>query len=380
MSSSVPIFSLLRLSLGTSTCLGGLSALTKVDWEVLVNLSFEQGVAAIAIDGLQKAYEANPKLELAIDNPELEDLRYEWFGFCMTVEEDYKSHISALEKLAKFYKVQQIPMMLLKGYGLSLNYPVPTHRPSGDIDVYLWHLWNFADQMVSKHLRINVDNSHHHHSVFQFEGCTVENHYDFVNVHSHSSNKGIEATFKKLAEDRSKAVEHHLPDGTLIYLPSPDLNALFVARHMAAHFAAEHINLRQLLDWALFVDKHHTEVDWDLFWSQARKMGMEQFVLCINAIAVEQLGFESSIFHTPTEFEGFAVREHSQVERVLDDILSPVDNDSKSKGTIHYIWSRLKNWWRNRWKHRLVYSDSLLSTFFVQIRSHLMKPASIVGK
>ena len=376
-SSAEILFKLLRIALDSET---DYSLPEKIDWSEVVDFSFKQGVAAIAVDGLQRLYDLQPELELAIDSPELEELKYEWFGFCMTVEQEYEAHLKLLGHLAGFYQSEGIPMMLLKGYGLSLNYPVPAHRPSGDIDVYLWHLWNFADQMVSKHLRINVDNSHHHHSVFRFEGCTVENHYDFVNVHSHASNKEIEATFKKLAEDRSRAVKHHLLDGTLIYLPSPDLNALFVARHMAAHFAANEITVRHLLDWALFVREHNKEVDWVLFWSQARKMGMADFVLCINAIVVEQLGFDSGIFHTPVEFEGFSAREHSLVERVLDDILLPFADDSKGKGAILYIWSRLKNWWSNRWKHRLVYSDSLLSTFFAQIRSHLMKPATIVGK
>ena len=37
--------------------------------------------------------------------------------------------------------------------------------------------------------------------------------------------------------------------------------------------------------------------------------------------------------------------------------------------------------WRSPafWKHRIVFSDSIFSTFFVQLRSHLMKLATIVG-
>lgn len=38
-----------------------------------------------------------------------------------------------------------------------------------------------------------VDNSHHHHTVFQWQGFTVENHYDFVNVHVHESSRELES-------------------------------------------------------------------------------------------------------------------------------------------------------------------------------------------
>lgn len=140
------------------------------------------------------------------------------------------------------------------------------------------------------------------------------------------------------------------------------------------------MTLRQLLDWALFVREHHQAVDWKLFWTEAKKMGMEKFVLCADAIAVEQLGFNASIFHTPAEYCSFAVNARALVGRVLEDILSPADFDAKGLPPVRYVCTRLRCWWHNRWKHRIVYSDSLLSTFLVQLRSHLMKPATILGR
>ena len=76
-------------------------------------------------------------MELALDSPELEDLKYEWFGSVFQAEEDYKKYVEDIASLAKAYSEAGIEMMVLKGYGLSLNYPVPAHRPVGDIDVFL---------------------------------------------------------------------------------------------------------------------------------------------------------------------------------------------------------------------------------------------------
>lgn len=36
-------------------------------------------------------------------------------------------------------------MMVLKGYGLSLNYLKPSHRPCGDIDIWLFGKQKEAD-------------------------------------------------------------------------------------------------------------------------------------------------------------------------------------------------------------------------------------------
>ena len=350
-----------------------------IEWKALLDLAHRHGVAAIALDGLQKVYENGGTDTDADAFAEMGDLRYEWCSRCLSMEQDYLKYVGAIEHLASFYAREEIPMMLLKGYGLSLNYPVPGHRPSGDIDIYLWHLWEFADEMVAKRLGIAVDHSHHHHSVFHFEGRSVENHYDFVNVHSHRSNKMIEETFKGLAADKDKAVSHTLPGGTKILFPSPDLNALFVARHCAAHFAAEEMNLRQLLDWALFVRQHSGEVDWGYFWEEVENMGMVKFVLCIDAIASEELGIDGDLFHTPGRFSEFSVSERGLVKRVLSDILQREYQGENGKGVIKYVWSRWKNWIHNRWKHKIVYSDSLFSTFVSQVMSHLMKPASLKG-
>lgn len=72
-----------------------------------------------------------------MDSPELEDLKYEWFGSVFQAEADYKKYVEDIASLAKAYSEAGIEMMVLKGYGLSLNYPVPAHRPVGDVDVFL---------------------------------------------------------------------------------------------------------------------------------------------------------------------------------------------------------------------------------------------------
>jgi len=355
------LLKLLRIALGNETDFS-LPAVT--DWQSVVDLAFAQSVAAISADGMQKVYDSDPDGQVG---PEMEDLKYEWFADAMVCEHTYRRHIRVISRLSAFYASRGIPMMVLKGYGLSLNYPIPSHRQTGDIDIYLWNFWEHADRHLTSTLGIPIDNSHHHHSVFSFNGLSVENHYDFVNVHSHRSNRKIEVTFKKLAEDKS--FEHTLPDGSKIFFPSPDLNAAFLAFHCAAHFAADSINLRQLLDWALFVSNHHTEVDWDFFWGFAEEVGMVQFVLAVNSIACSCLGFEPSVFCHPKKYSVSP----ELVDKVLGDILRPTG--SKDGGC--YILRRFDNWWRNRWKHRIVYRDSLFSTFLSQVYSHLLKPASL---
>ncbi|MBQ0025465.1 MAG: hypothetical protein KBT00_07080, partial [Bacteroidales bacterium] len=58
-----------------------LSALTKADWEALVDLAFEQGVASIMVDGFGSTGSPTENEGLGtLDSPELEDLKYEWLS------------------------------------------------------------------------------------------------------------------------------------------------------------------------------------------------------------------------------------------------------------------------------------------------------------
>lgn len=375
------LLNLIKIALGKSMKCTLPNAL---EWNMLFDLSMKQCVPSVVLDGLNKSLASEP----CQDNKGIGKMdKLKWLSMVLNMERLYTKHESVIAELAAFYQRAGYQMMLLKGYGLSKYWPIHNHRPTGDIDIYLMHMnsdgkeksqpaWKCADKLMTEKLGIQVDNSHHHHSVFTYKGIMVENHYDFINVHSHRSNRWIENKFKTLALKGNE--EFTFDNGAKLLFPSPLLNCLFVARHNAIHFAAEHLNLRQLLDWALFVEERHKDIDWDYFWSMVKKMGMEKFVLCMAFIAIEQLSFEKDIFHIPDEYIHFQKCEHNLIDQVLDNILHPTDEANNGKG-IAYVINRYKLWKNNLWKHRIVYSDSVVSTFCAQIKSHLMKPATIFG-
>ena len=335
---------------------------TDIDWQTVIDLAGEQGVVAIAWDGYSRLYEAG-KVTADMDK----QVKKQWIARVIQFHEwKYAKYRSTIGHLASFYSKHGIKMIVLKGYGLSLNYPVPAHRPCGDVDIWNYGEYKRADKALHDDMEIKIDNSHHHHTVFHFEGQMFENHYDFVNVHAHPSSKVVEARLKELAYQGDEAVEI---DGAEIYLPSPDFNALFLLRHTSAHFAAEKMSLRQILDWGTFVQRYHDQVDWDGLTAFVDKVGMRPFMDVLNGICVNYLGFAGDIFPS-----GRSAVE----ERVVDDIFLPEFADKNPKG--HFfgsLWWRYRRWKHNAWKHRLVYPESMLRTFFVQFRAHLMKPASL---
>ena len=196
------------------------------DWNALYDFAKNQGVVAIVLDGINYCYEKGIELHLNFQT------KIKWIGLVNQMERQYRQYEKNIHSLSAFYQKYGIKMMVLKGYGLAQNYPIPRHRPCGDVDIYLFGDQEKADKLLQEELGISVDKSHHHHTVFKFQGETVENHYDFLNIHVRKSNKRIEAKLKELANDN---VNFDINDYLLF--PSVEFNAIYLLKHCAAHFA-----------------------------------------------------------------------------------------------------------------------------------------------
>ena len=335
-----------------------------IDWEALMDIALRQGLLAVVLDGAQVLLDRG---ELTGGRAIPVPVRKQWVGSVIqNYEQKYADYRRRLGQLAGFYNEHGFKLMVLKGYGLSLNYPVPEHRPCGDIDIWAFGQYREADAAIEKELGIPIDKTHHHHTVFTFQGYSVENHYDFVNVHGHRSSAKIEKIFKQLAElDECFTVI----DGEKVYLPSPDLSALFLLRHTMSHFASTSMNLRQILDWAFFVEKNTGSIHWDWLQDVLEQFHMTDFFRCMNAICVEDLGFESSIF-PPNSFSS------ALKQRVLADTLSPEFDEPAPSGCLKSFIFKYRRWRANNWKHRMCYKEGLMESFITLGWSHIVGPGA----
>lgn len=339
------------------------------DWNNLLTLSKKQGVSALVVDGLQNFLSySNGCQPLAGKTIADKQRRMQWIGQVVACERLYAKHEMVMAELARIYSTNGIRMMVLKGYGLSLDWPVPSHRPVGDLDIYNFGRWKEADEVVARECGVKVDDGHEHHTVFSFRGVAVENHYDFINTKAHRDASRIEARLKQLAERDCREVD---VQGSKIYLPSADFNAIFLMRHMGQHFAGEHMNLRQVLDWGFFMRAHSKEVDWKSTIAFLKEIGLYTFFNQINAICVDYLGFSEASFPMINRNDNLEMR-------ILADILHPEFAEEKpSEGLLPILMFKLRRWWHNRWKHPLVYKEWLLPMFLTLLWSHLRRIKTI---
>ena len=344
----------------------GLVMPEQIDWGEVRSLADIQGLSALIIDGIEQLTINGelPKFELPLE------MKLEWIGDVLqNYEQRYEQYRKAIGSLAGFYNRNGFKMMVLKGYACSLDWPKPEHRPCGDIDIWLFGQQEAADKELVSSFKFQdpsfeIDGGQHHHTVFDWNGFTVENHYDFINVHHHPSHRGLEVIFKELWEDDSNCVE---VSGEKVYLPSPNLHALFLLRHALNHFPSIGINLRNVLDWAFFVEKHTKEIDWNWLEAVIDEYHMRDFYSCINAICVDDLGFNANMFP-------YVQYLPSLKERVLDDMLDPEFTIDEPDGIFRKWIHKYCRWKGNRWKQELCYKESAWSAFWSGLMIHLVKP------
>ena len=331
----------------------------EVDWNYIHQLAVEHGVTAVVLDSIEKLPETKGPNQMILLN---------WIGDVLhNYEKRYFQYRTAIADLARCYKAHGVKMMVLKGYACGINWPKPEHRPYGDIDIWLFGNQQYADDCLLEDKGIKVDKSEHHHTLFKWGEFLVENHYDFLNIHQHRSSVTMEKILKELGKDDSYFVEI---DGEKVYLPSPNLHALFLLRHSMTHFAAEGINFRQLLDWAFFVEKNSKEVDWEWLKGVLEEFGMIPLFHIFNTICVDDLGFDAKLF--PNVQFG-----HILKDKVLNEILNPKFSKELPNGFLKRVIYKYQRWKANEWKYRLCFKESVQMAFLSGVWNHLTKPKTI---
>ena len=335
---------------------GLLANLEPSQWLELVKLAQQHNVMPLVCDGLAGLRKELPAKVFA-----------RVAGLTVVAEDKYEARVNVIKTIASLMAENKIPLMVIKGYGVSLYYPQPNHRSFSDIDTYHFGQLEAADKVLKERLGVDIDVDVHHHTTCVYKGVLIENHYDFINVTQHRSCARYE---KILKAEAAKETRLHKIDEQEIMLPSAMFNALFLMRHMALHYAAERVSVRHLCDWKQFVEAEGENVDWERVNEVYAEYNMKRFADAITALCIDHLGMKRDVVP--------GVERDAKLEnRILNDILYAEFSEEKPEGFLRIVWWKTRRFFANRWKHKLVYNESWLWTFFQSSWAHLIKPKTI---
>lgn len=134
-------------------------------------------------------------------------------------------------------------------------------------------------------------------------------------------------------------------------MPTTQFNAYFLAYHALHHFTSEGLRMKQILDWAMFLELQQYNVDWGAFNDFCERYKLEKFVAVMNFIAVKYLG---------VAVEQDIIMDGTYAEKVLQSTLYDdeyIFNSGKSNWMVR--WLLVKNMMtRDRWKYEDIAQES----------------------
>lgn len=104
-----------------------------VDWNVLYDYAKMQGVAAIAMDGLQTLMNKTGFTPVGLDVK----TKLQWYALAMSIEKRYTKQLESSKELASVWHGTGIRTLVLKGFAFAQYYPKPMQRLASDMDCYL---------------------------------------------------------------------------------------------------------------------------------------------------------------------------------------------------------------------------------------------------
>ncbi len=272
-------FQLIRLGLGTDKSLEGDFA--SIDWEEIYQLGVRQGVAPVQFDGLQRLFEEGVSSRVCMPAPAL---KLKWFGHARQVEGHCSLQFQKAAALADIYAAHGIRTVVLKGIAAGTNYPVPNHRPCGDLDCFLMGDYERGN-VIAQESGAAVERDFYKHSHISFKGLAVENHQFCTAIRGSKRAKAFERLLQSLLKEEGTT---NIGD-TNLENPSAMFNALFLTHHAYRHFLSEGIVLRHLCDWAMLLHRQGDKLDWPLFQEHCNTYGLERFAASMTRLAEKML-------------------------------------------------------------------------------------------
>lgn len=310
------------------------------EWEELFTIAGKHGM----LPSLMQVFEGR-----LIEDKEFRRVVVKKFASVQKNALNFKNRLLTVRELAAMFAEDGIDMMVFKGVATAQLYPKPEWRVFSDIDFFLYGRCFDGNAAMERH-GIKSRPFYHHNTEATLHGILLENHYDFVERLNHRHNLVVDDELKLLANEEGKSIKASFlgNDVNNVYIMTPTMNAIFLMRHMSAHFGSESIALRMLYDWALFLKNDANKVDWERVCSLYEASRMTEFVGIILEIIRSHLGVDTS--NIPVQ-----PIDNEKTAKVWDSIVFPPAANPHKKYSLVYFVYETKTFLGNKWKHDIVY-------------------------
>ena len=278
MNSRKAFFALLKAGLWEQDV--RLSTFGAMDFSAIYKLAEEQAVIGLVTAGLEHVPDVTVPQKVALS----------FASTTIQLEQRNRAMDSFIEDLFVQLRARYLYALLVKGQGIAQCYERPLWRSAGDIDLFLdADDYEKAKQWLQTIGKVYEDeNGFKRHIVFIVGTWDIELHGSLRSELGGRIDKVIDEVQNDVFYGGN--VRTWLNGKTLVFIPAPDDDVVFVFSHILQHFFRGGIGLRQICDWCRLLWTFREQIDRRLLENRIMKMCVMTEWRTFAALAVEWLG------------------------------------------------------------------------------------------
>lgn len=327
-----------------------LSGYGEIDYSAVMQMAEEQSVVGLITAALEQVKDVKIPQEWTL----------QFIGCTLQIEQQNKELNAFVAQLIEKLRKEDVYAVLVKGQGIAQCYEKPLWRASGDVDLLLSDSNYEKAKKVLLPLAIDIESEYKslkHLGMTMPGGFVVELH---GTMHSRLS-KRVDKVIDSVQKDVffSGNVRSWMNGKTLVFLPSPDNDVLFVFTHILHHLYIEGVGLRQICDWCRLLWTYRESLNHGLLEKRIREAGLMSEWKALYNLASKYLGM-------PDYGEGLMVydsRFDKKAERIMKFVMESGNfghNREAATGKLHSVWLKTKDFAR----HSLVFPWDSIKFFW----------------
>lgn len=255
------------------------SLFSSVNWNEIYDYSRRQTLLGIVLDGIDLLpQELRPNRLLYL----------KWCAEVLRIEDENKRIDKEVVNLFNMLRSHDVEPVLMKGQEVALNYPNPSHRACGDIDIYIGKKNYDKVNRLLEEEGMPLEKWSPKHMMYLWHDVIVENHRILVKMFSPKAHRKLMATVDgwHLSGNTGKVKI----EGSDITVMPLDFEVVFLLLHSVIHLIGEGIGLRQSCDWAMVLDRKHDQIDREKVIALLKDIRLDNAARIFGALAVKYLG------------------------------------------------------------------------------------------
>ena len=236
-------------------------------WADVLKLASEQGVLAVCLEAIEQLPAGTISKQTLL----------QWIGLSELQRQQYEKTWKVACKLDELWAAEGIQATVLKGRSIAKYYPVPSHRYSCDLDVFIGDEWGRACELLEGQ-GIRLEHEVYKEVEFTLDNVYVECHRYITPVRGNKYLKAFETYLRTLLNFEHK----NYFEGTNLICPPLMFTVMLYIEHALGDLLQGHLTLKHIVDWVVLRRQYF---NWDFLAIRCKEFKFDKFLPLVDALA-----------------------------------------------------------------------------------------------